>query len=247
MDIMLDQTFSISAFWCAAVAISSTLALYLLSLHNTCPLHVWMMADSRHRHIASEKRCFVTIGATAPFNSLVRACLEPEFHEALRKAGYTQLRIQYGDQNGQEVFNLYVEALKNSKFDHGLDISGFAFKKEGLREEMRGVKGLTPETEGMVISHAGSGSILDALRIGVPIVVVPNTDLLHNHQVELAEVLAEQEYVIHGKVDGLATSIEEVEQLRKKSKQWPPPRLGEEKYKGGLQDVVYEEMGWQID
>ncbi len=32
----------------------------------------------------------------------------------------------------------------------------------------------------------------------MPLVVVPNTDLLHNHQVELAEELAKQEYVVHG-------------------------------------------------
>lgn len=44
----------------------------------------------------------------------------------------------------------------------------------------------------------GSGSILDAMRIEVPVVVVPNADLLDNHQVELAEVLAEQNYVVHG-------------------------------------------------
>jgi beta-1,4-N-acetylglucosaminyltransferase len=51
------------------------------------------------------------------------------------------------------------------------------------------------------IRYTGSGSILDALRVGVPIVVVPNTDLLHNHQVELAEVLAEQQYVVYGKLE----------------------------------------------
>lgn len=36
------------------------------------------------------------------------------------------------------------------------------------------------------------------MRIEVPIIVVPNTELLDNHQVELAEVLAEQNYVVHG-------------------------------------------------
>jgi len=50
----------------------------------------------------------------------------------------------------------------------------------------------------LMVVRSGSGSILDALRIGVPLVVVPNTDLLHNHQVELAEELAKQEYVVHG-------------------------------------------------
>ena len=46
----------------------------------------------------------------------------------------------------------------------------------------------------------GSGSILDALRIEVPIIVVPNPDLLDNHQLELAEALAEQNYVVHGQL-----------------------------------------------
>ena len=44
----------------------------------------------------------------------------------------------------------------------------------------------------------GTGSILDALRISVPLIVVPNSTLLDNHQVELAEQLARQGYVIHG-------------------------------------------------
>jgi len=39
------------------------------------------------------------------------------------------------------------------------------------------------------------------LRIELPTVVVPNPDLLDNHQLELAEVLAEQNYVVHGKLE----------------------------------------------
>ena len=46
----------------------------------------------------------------------------------------------------------------------------------------------------------GSGSILAALRIAVPIIVVPNPDLLDNHQEELAGELAVQGYVIHGRL-----------------------------------------------
>lgn len=47
---------------------------------------------------------------------------------------------------------------------------------------------------------SGSGTILDALRMAVPLIVVPNEELLDNHQVELAEALAEQEYVVHGRI-----------------------------------------------
>lgn len=194
----------------------------------------------------SVKRCFVTIGATAPFNSLVRAVLDADFINTLREAKYTELRIQYGDHEGEAIFQERTKELASLPGGE-FEVTGFGFNKAGLKEEMLALKGRSTETEGMVISHAGSGSILDVLRIGVPLIVVPNTELLHNHQVELAEVLAEQEYVVYGKLDTLSTSIAEVEGLRRKIKQWPPPRSGEEKYKRGLADVMAEEMGWQID
>ncbi|OAG44340.1 hypothetical protein AYO21_01336 [Fonsecaea monophora] len=205
------------------------------------------MGDPKSSSKSSGRRCFVTIGATAPFNGLVRAVLEPAFINPLRDAGYTQLQIQYGDHEGEKIFQERCRILKEAGFDDGIEITGFGFKKEGLRREMVAAKGQSPQDEGMVISHAGSGSVLDALRVSVPIVVVPNPELLHNHQVELAEALAEQEYVIHGKLDNLAASIASVEDLRRKMKQWPPLRSGEGKYKRGLEDVVADEMGWQID
>ena len=49
--------------------------------------------------------------------------------------------------------------------------------------------------------RTGSGTILDALRLSVPLIVVPNEELLDNHQVELAEALAEQGYVVHGRIE----------------------------------------------
>lgn len=53
----------------------------------------------------------------------------------------------------------------------------------------------------------GTGSILDALRISVPLIVVPNSTLLDNHQVELAEELARQHYVVHGSLEWVIESI----------------------------------------
>ena len=42
----------------------------------------------------------------------------------------------------------------------------------------------------------GSGSILEALRLGVPLVVVPNPSLKDNHQEELANELQKQGFVV---------------------------------------------------
>ena len=55
--------------------------------------------------------------------------------------------------------------------------------------------------------YQGSGSILDALRIGVPLIVVPNDGLLDGHQLELAVELSRQHYVVHGKLEYISQDI----------------------------------------
>lgn len=93
-------------------------------------------------------------------------------------------------------------------------------------------------------SSPGSGTILDALRIAVPIIVVPNPDLLDNHQVELAEALAEQDYVVHGKLEQLPKALQDAEQLRQRQKAWPPVNAGVQREAKGLKGILDEEMGY---
>ncbi|KAF7508422.1 hypothetical protein GJ744_009275 [Endocarpon pusillum] len=193
------------------------------------------------------KVCFVTIGATASFDKLLKAVLDDPFLEALRRAEYTELLIQYGKEEGKAIYESFISREHdNVKRTCGINIAGFDFNTNGLGEQMRKAKGHpgNGSKEGLVISHAGSGTILDALRVGVPLVVVPNTELLHNHQVELAEELAKQEYVVHGSLNDLAASISEAEKLRERKRQWPPPNSGDESYKRGLAGVMDDEMGW---
>lgn len=47
----------------------------------------------------------------------------------------------------------------------------------------------------------GSGTVLAGLRLGVPLIVVPNPDLSDNHQQELADGLERQNYVINSTVE----------------------------------------------
>ena len=183
------------------------------------------MNDGSDGSAPPRKRCFVTIGATAPFDRLLRAVLTPDFLRTLRAHGYTELRVQYGKE-GRAIFDAFTQRREDDG-DEGEDgslahaplvphVSGFAFKEDGLGEEMRAVArggghegtGGPPvtTTEGVVVSHAGSGSVLDAMRYGVPCVVVPNPDLLHNHQLELARELARLQYVVHGRLEYVVDS-----------------------------------------
>ena len=110
----------------------------------------------------SQKLCFVTIGATASFDNLLRAVLQPSFLQTLQDAEYTDLRIQYGTE-GRPIFDDFVSRNENAIKDRfKIRLTGFDFDKNGLNAEMRAVKGnglRAPErgaaVEGAVISHAG--------------------------------------------------------------------------------------------
>ena len=149
----------------------------------------------------TRKLCFVTIGATAAFDSLIKTTLSPTFLEALQASGYTDLLLQHGKEGGAILKEFDIVNGTNSRTKYGLTINSFDFNTQGLGQEMRAAKGQNGGAEGVVISHAGSGSILHALRIAVPLIVVPNPKLLDNHQVELAEALAAQGYVVHGRLE----------------------------------------------
>ena len=98
--------------------------------------------------------CFVTIGATASFNCLISACLESRFLEALSGAGYTNLLIQYGKE-GEAIFHRITSESGTSKQTE-LIINGFDFNRSGLGQEMKAAKGGPNDSQGVVISHAGT-------------------------------------------------------------------------------------------
>ena len=101
---------------------------------------------------ARERYCFVTVGATAAFDALIRAVLEPTFLQTLAKYGYTNLLVQFG-KDGQDLFTNLAEAAGRSG-TYGLKVQGFDLTKK-LRETMRIASGVAGRREGVVICHAG--------------------------------------------------------------------------------------------
>lgn len=106
---------------------------------------------------ASQKLCFVTLGATADFFDLLKAVCDIEFIRRLHKHGYTELRIQFG-KGGNKIFSDFMSTRLLSSMDalmKQITITGFDFH-DSLSEDMRMAKGgIAGCKEGVIISHAG--------------------------------------------------------------------------------------------
>ncbi|CAG7987446.1 unnamed protein product [Penicillium salamii] len=154
------------------------------------------------------KLCFVTVGATASFEKLLEQVLTPDFLQTLAERHYTHLLLQYG-KDGEKIYNSFLDSGKSH---HGLILGGFDFKSS-IEPEMI----MTTEREkqeqqrGLIICHAGSGTVLAGLRLGTPLIVVPNPDLADNHQQELADVLEQDNYAVSSTIQDIGSAIAKAE------------------------------------
>jgi beta-1,4-N-acetylglucosaminyltransferase len=157
------------------------------------------------------RHALITVGATAPFPALIAACTQPAvLHDLALRRGITHLHIQTGQPASPSPPAWLGEMLRHTaaaEQDLGLSVRVFAHRPS-LDEEMRlclpshdeddddnndndddgDSSGATPprRRRGLMLTHAGTGSVLEALRLGVPFVAYANPSLMHNHQAELA-------------------------------------------------------------
>jgi len=140
---------------------------------------------------------FVTVGSTR-FDTLIQAVFTEDILSSLCRKGYTNLVVQCGNSTFELAFAIQNgDTHKMSRA--GVDIE-FWMYKSSLQEDY--------EKADLVISHAGSGTILDVLRMGKPMIVIPNPTLLHNHQEELASALEELGHLKAATVSNLSRTIE---------------------------------------
>ena len=130
------------------------------------------------------RRVFVTVGTTS-FDALIAATTAPEFANALEKLGFDELRLQVG----------------RGKAPEAEGATWFRFAPT-ITDEMRAAD--------VVISHAGAGSILEALELGKRLVVCVNDALMDNHQAELATALEARGHVVVSTVDDVADALQRV-------------------------------------
>ncbi|KAJ2456323.1 N-acetylglucosaminyldiphosphodolichol N-acetylglucosaminyltransferase activity protein [Coemansia sp. RSA 2336] len=132
---------------------------------------------------------YVTVGSTG-FDELVKAVCTSEFMQALASQGFQRLTVQCGSS-----LDLFAPPATQS-----LGISTEAFDYTSRPQRLI-------EQADLVICHAGTGSILEALHSGKQTIVVVNPSLMDNHQSEIAEQLAAEGFVVEAKPALLAETI----------------------------------------
>jgi beta-1,4-N-acetylglucosaminyltransferase len=172
---------------------------------------------------------FVTVGTTQ-FDDLVQALDTPHFARALQAHGIARVRIQLGrgafvpGERNDGAHDVRVgstasagSASASSAASPSPALAALAAgevvtsRLHGITYEMYRLKPSLADDIGgaaLVISHAGAGSIFEALRAGRPLLVVVNSSLADNHQVELAEAMAARGHILgHCEPNGLADAV----------------------------------------
>ncbi|CAG8632378.1 372_t:CDS:2, partial [Ambispora leptoticha] len=142
---------------------------------------------------AARKTVFITVGSTG-FDDLIHITTSVSFLELVSSLGYTRVLVQYG--KSHSIFK--ESAAKEIKIPNGrylaplkITVDGYDYK-DSLRDDM--------EKAELIISHAGSGSILESLRLNKKLIVVINDALMNNHQNELAVELSSHRYLLYSSV-----------------------------------------------
>ncbi|XP_003743298.1 UDP-N-acetylglucosamine transferase subunit ALG13 homolog [Galendromus occidentalis] len=137
---------------------------------------------------AGLRTVFVTVGTTQ-FDDLVTEVTKLETVQLLSGCGYSKIVVQFGSGT--------IPKIKHRA------VSFFDFKSS-LENDMRAAD--------LIISHAGAGSILEAVRHRKSkLIVVVNEKLLDNHQLELARAMDSNGYAACTTVEKLAETIQRVQ------------------------------------
>ncbi|XP_078036871.1 alg13 UDP-N-acetylglucosaminyltransferase subunit [Augochlora pura] len=145
----------------------------------------------------SRKKVFVTVGTTT-FDELIKTVLTAEILEALSLKGYNELILQIGKSTLEPDCTPRNGLIKIEYFNLNPNILEYVKNTD------------------LIISHAGAGSILDALENKKNLIVVANNSLMHNHQLELAEQLHLDKHLYYGSCETLLNVIQTMDftQLR---------------------------------
>lgn len=138
---------------------------------------------------------FITVGTTN-FDKLLKLCSQKDICRILKSLGCQNLIVQCGGTsciNIAESFNIYKS--------HNINVNCYKLK-DTLADDIKNAD--------LIISHAGAGTCIEVMHANKPLVVVVNEELMGNHQIELAEKLANDGHCCFCTLEHLNKTLEKV-------------------------------------
>lgn len=158
---------------------------------------------------------FITTGATVTFKELLEFVLTDSFFQRCIDIGFTRLLLQYGNeykddcnislkfvneclsrntalqmmQKPQDTFKIYEKSTvlgKNLKAKF-LQVELFPYANNFLSYVRQAT---------IVISHGGTGTLLDILKFHKPAIVIPNHTLMNDHQQDICDEFCKLGYIV---------------------------------------------------
>uniref|UniRef100_A0A7S4R0C3 UDP-N-acetylglucosamine transferase subunit ALG13 n=1 Tax=Ditylum brightwellii TaxID=49249 RepID=A0A7S4R0C3_9STRA len=169
-----------------------------------------------------DKSVFVTVGTTQ-FNPLTSSITTPEFLSFLSSHNYTSLTIQYG-KGIPPSFPSCTNLQRTDDGDMTCFLENQTIKCQAYRFKPSLISDIS--TASLILSHAGAGSIMEGLSFPSvkKVVVVINSQLMNNHQLELAHAMKSRGYLF---------VLEHPEEVRERNVMEEVERFVPRKFEGG--------------
>lgn len=161
-----------------------------------------------------KRQLLVTTGATVTFVALLQRVLDRGFMETVLELKYENFVIQFGSSEEslklvKELTNEYTTLERDESMNRyigyfmGLKLIFVPFDVDFVTNYI--------QESSVVISHAGTGSIMDTLRGSqARLLVVVNTTLKDNHQLEIGRAFESLGVLKIANLDTMGDSLREV-------------------------------------
>ena len=136
-----------------------------------------MSSNKKLNKMDNSKYVFVTVGSTS-FDDLISHVHSPSVLQLLQSQGYSRIVYQIGQ--GKYIPTSESVPNKSIKIEHFTT-------KDSIENYLRNAS--------LVICHAGVGTVMESLRLKRQVVVVVNSSLMDDHQLEVAEALESSGHV----------------------------------------------------
>lgn len=149
--------------------------------------------------IKKTKILFVTVGSTK-FEQLIDRILDDEIINILSKHSFTNIIMQIGNgKHKNENINDDTQNTYEFKLNNSIEVKAYKYKSS-IKDDMLSAD--------LIISHAGAGSIIESLEANKKLIVVINETLMNNHQIELAEKMQQEGYLLYSLCSNLDVTLD---------------------------------------